>query len=426
MSMFSDTSLFDRIILAVVLVTITIILVQFRRLEQMQKVLQELREQIPPFAHRNNESKRRSERRSSMKKSGKEEVTIFLDGAFDMTHYGHMNAFRQARALGTRLIVGMNTGESIKKHKGPTILTDEERREVLAGCVFVDEIITGVPYVMSEEYVQNLLENHKIDYIVHGDDPCVVDGQDVYAKAKATGKFLFIPRTEGVSTTDIVGRIMTQTQNVAVPETGKDSPRSVAERSPQHETVNTPARTFFPTCRMMRCFGEAKNSGPPKAGDVVVYITGDWDIYNASHVDILRKAKAYGDYLIVGVVSDDAIRMYNNKPPILNMYERVLPVLASKFVDDVVMGVGVAVTTTLIESFHIKKVLQVEGHNLPDVAYSVPRGMGILETLVPSAGGITAETIATRILENWETMLERQRAKAIKEKAFYAEKYGET
>ena len=42
-------------------------------------------------------------------------------------------------------------------------------------------------YVMSEEYVQNLLENHGIDYIVHGDDPCVVDGKDVYAKAKATG-----------------------------------------------------------------------------------------------------------------------------------------------------------------------------------------------------------------------------------------------
>lgn len=47
-----------------------------------------------------------------------------------------------------------------------------------------------------------------LDYVIHGDDPCIVDGKDVYETAKKAGKYQSIPRTEGVSTTDIVGRIL--------------------------------------------------------------------------------------------------------------------------------------------------------------------------------------------------------------------------
>lgn len=48
----------------------------------------------------------------------KKEVRIFVDGAFDLFHFGHMNAFRQARELGTFLIVGVNSDESITRCKG--------------------------------------------------------------------------------------------------------------------------------------------------------------------------------------------------------------------------------------------------------------------------------------------------------------------
>lgn len=36
------------------------------------------------------------------------EIRIWMDGAFDMMHFGHMNAFRQGRSLGTHLVVGVN------------------------------------------------------------------------------------------------------------------------------------------------------------------------------------------------------------------------------------------------------------------------------------------------------------------------------
>ena len=48
----------------------------------------------------------------------KKEIRIFMDGAFDMMHYGHMNAFRQGKSLGTTLVVGINSDESITRCKG--------------------------------------------------------------------------------------------------------------------------------------------------------------------------------------------------------------------------------------------------------------------------------------------------------------------
>jgi ethanolamine-phosphate cytidylyltransferase len=52
-----------------------------------------------------------------MSSKGKD-IVIFMDGAFDMMHYGHMNAFRQGRALGTKLVVGVNSDETITACKG--------------------------------------------------------------------------------------------------------------------------------------------------------------------------------------------------------------------------------------------------------------------------------------------------------------------
>lgn len=55
----------------------------------------------------------------------KEQIRIWMDGAFDMMHYGHMNAFRQAKSLGTYLVVGVNDDASITACKGaPPVMND--------------------------------------------------------------------------------------------------------------------------------------------------------------------------------------------------------------------------------------------------------------------------------------------------------------
>ena len=140
------------------------------------------------------------------------EIRIFMDGAFDVMHYGHMNAFRLGRSLGTYLIVGVNSDESITQCKGPPLMNDDERLTMVEACKFVDMVVPNCPYIMTSEYLDYIFETYNVDYVVHGDDPCIVDGKDVYASAKRRGRYRSIPRTEGVSTTDIVGRMLLMTK----------------------------------------------------------------------------------------------------------------------------------------------------------------------------------------------------------------------
>jgi cytidyltransferase-like protein len=48
-------------------------------------------------------------------------------GSYDMVHFGHANALRQAKALGEKLVVGIHNDAEITKHKGPPVFTQEER-----------------------------------------------------------------------------------------------------------------------------------------------------------------------------------------------------------------------------------------------------------------------------------------------------------
>jgi ethanolamine-phosphate cytidylyltransferase len=69
------------------------------------------------------------------------EIRLFMDGAFDMMHYGHMNAFRLARSLGTHLVVGVNSDKSITECKGAPLMDDDERLAMVKGCKFVGETV---------------------------------------------------------------------------------------------------------------------------------------------------------------------------------------------------------------------------------------------------------------------------------------------
>ena len=71
---------------------------------------------------------------------------------------------------------------------------------------WVDDVIPDAPYAITEDFMNKLFNEYNIDYIIHGDDPCLLpDGTDAYALAKKAGRYKQIKRTEGVSTTDIVG-----------------------------------------------------------------------------------------------------------------------------------------------------------------------------------------------------------------------------
>lgn len=234
----------------------------------------------------------------------KKKVRVYVDGCFDLIHFGHANALRQARAVGDELLVGICSDDDIKRHKGSApILRDDERTAVVSSLRFVDSVLPKAPYMLTESFTTELFEKHNVDFIVHGDDPCLdVDGNDAYAHVKAIGKFRVIKRTEGISSTNILDRIL-------------------HPRADEH-------KSFLLSARRVAQFATAAER---KDGQNAVYVAGTFDLFHAGHVKILEAVRAkFGDcFIVAGVVADERC--------VMSVHERSMMVLACRAVDDVVI-----------------------------------------------------------------------------------------
>ncbi|KAH9498532.1 Choline-phosphate cytidylyltransferase A [Bulinus truncatus] len=134
-------------------------------------------------------------------------VRIYADGIYDMFHTGHARQLMQAKMAfpHTYLIVGVCSDEMTFKNKGRTVMNDTERYEALRHCRYVDEVVTDAPWTLD----MNFLEKHKIDFVAHDDLPYTTgSADDVYKFVKERGMFLATERTEGISTTDVITRII--------------------------------------------------------------------------------------------------------------------------------------------------------------------------------------------------------------------------
>ncbi|XP_041358165.1 choline-phosphate cytidylyltransferase B-like isoform X2 [Gigantopelta aegis] len=134
-------------------------------------------------------------------------VRVYADGIYDMFHSGHARQLMQVKLAlpDSYLIVGVCNDELTHEKKGRTVMNEAERYEALRHCRYVDEVITDAPWVLTEEY----LEMHKIDFVAHDDLPYTTGAaDDVYQRVKEKGMFLPTQRTEGISTTDVIARII--------------------------------------------------------------------------------------------------------------------------------------------------------------------------------------------------------------------------
>ncbi|KAL9373422.1 hypothetical protein Peur_033042 [Populus x canadensis] len=136
-------------------------------------------------------------------------VRVYADGIYDLFHFGHARSLEQAKKSfpNTYLLVGCCNDDTTHKYKGKTVMTEDERYESLRHCKWVDEVIPDAPWVIDQEF----LDKHNIDYVAHDSLPYADAsgaGKDVYEFVKKVGRFKETKRTDGISTSDIIMRIV--------------------------------------------------------------------------------------------------------------------------------------------------------------------------------------------------------------------------
>ena len=141
--------------------------------------------------------------RRNWKTEGKN--VVFTNGCFDLLHRGHVFLFREAKKLGEKLIVAVNSDESIQRIKGPTrpIFPLEERLEVLEAVADIDGLLS-----FSEETPRRIISAILPDILVKGGDwkpDQVVGREEVEA---AGGEVVIIPFLPDHSSSDIIERII--------------------------------------------------------------------------------------------------------------------------------------------------------------------------------------------------------------------------
>ncbi|XP_067164702.1 NAD-dependent protein deacetylase sirtuin-7 isoform X2 [Apteryx mantelli] len=347
-------------------------------------------------------------------------VRVWCDGCYDMVHYGHSNQLRQARAMGDYLIVGVHTDEEIAKHKGPPVFTQEERYKMVQAIKWVDEIAPGAPYVTTLE----TLDKYNCDFCVHGDDiTLTIDGKDTYEEVKTAGRYRECKRTQGVSTTDLVGRmlLMTKAHHSNIDE-DLDYRKHTDNfgKGPKGRSPWTGVSQFLQTSQKIIQFASGKE---PQPGDTIIYVAGAFDLFHIGHVDFLEKVHQLAErpYIIAGLHFDQEVNRYKGKNyPIMNIHERTLSVLACRYVSEVVIGAPYAVTADLLDHFRVTLVCHGMTEVVPDKdgsdPYEEPKRRGIFQ-LVDSGSNLTTDLIVQRIIKNRLEFEARNQKKEAKELA---------
>lgn len=121
---------------------------------------------------------------------------VLTYGTFDLLHYGHINLLRRAKALGDYLVVAVST-DDFNEIKGKKAYHNYETRKMMLEAVrYVDLVI---PEENWEQKIDDV-KKYDIDIVVMGSDWA---GSDRFDYLKDYCEVVYLPRTEGISTTQI-------------------------------------------------------------------------------------------------------------------------------------------------------------------------------------------------------------------------------
>lgn len=134
----------------------------------------------------------------------KSDKIVFTNGCFDILHSGHINTLNSAKALGDRLILGLNSDASVKRLKGKErpINSENSRAHVLEALACVDAVI-----IFEEDTPLELIKLIQPDVLAKGGDwkaEQIIGSDVVLSKG---GEVHSLPYVQGYSTSEIIDKI---------------------------------------------------------------------------------------------------------------------------------------------------------------------------------------------------------------------------
>ena len=133
-----------------------------------------------------------------------DEKIVFTNGCFDILHAGHIHLLTEAKNLGDRLLIGLNSDQSVQNLKGPDrpFNTEDARASVLESLSMVDGVTIfqeDTPHELVKEIIPHVLVKGG-DYSIEN----IVGADTVRASG---GEVVLIPILKGYSTSDLITRI---------------------------------------------------------------------------------------------------------------------------------------------------------------------------------------------------------------------------
>jgi rfaE bifunctional protein nucleotidyltransferase chain/domain len=144
------------------------------------------------------------EQRARWKQEGK--TVVFTNGCYDLLHPGHVRLLEQARGMGDRLILALNSDASVRRMKGPArpLIPEDERAEMALALAAVDAVT-----LFDEDTPRELIAAVLPDVLIKGADwsHFIAGREEVEA---AGGQVRTVALEPGYSTTNIVESILNQ------------------------------------------------------------------------------------------------------------------------------------------------------------------------------------------------------------------------
>ena len=140
-----------------------------------------------------------------------DDVVVYIDGSWDLFHVGHVEILERVKQLGSFLSVGVHDDATINKVQGRNypIMNLHERVLNVLSCEYVDDVIIGAPWTVSEDMITTFNVQKVVsvnmsgtDLVPHGLDP------DPYQLAKSRGIFESVATSDSLTTDQLVQRII--------------------------------------------------------------------------------------------------------------------------------------------------------------------------------------------------------------------------